>query len=149
MNKCISRSAVLVLILVGLHFTSCGRDSQKQPKVEPAQVEHVEGSELSRVTLTEKAIERLGIQTAPVRESHVSRSESPRKVVPYASVLYDAHGKTWVYKSPEPRLFVRHSIDVDYIEGDLAILSDGPPAGTDVVTVGVAELYGTEFEIGH
>jgi len=25
----------------------------------------------------------------------------------------------------------------------------GPPVGTTVVTVGVAELYGTEFKVGH
>jgi hypothetical protein len=31
----------------------------------------------------------------------------------------------------------------------MAILKDGPPAGTVVASVGVAELYGTEFKVGH
>jgi hypothetical protein len=71
-----------------------------------------------------------------------------RKLVPHAAVLYDPKGNTWVYTNPEPLVFVRHPISVDYIDGDLAVLSDGPPPGAKVVTVGVAELFGTEFEIG-
>jgi len=38
---------------------------------------------------------------------------------------------------------------VDYIEGDQAVLTEGLPAGTKVVTVGGQELFGAEFEIGH
>jgi len=76
-------------------------------------------------------------------------SETLRKVVPYAAVVYDAHGASWVYTNPTPLTFVRHPISVDYIEGDLAMLSDGPSPGTMVVTSGVAELFGTEFEVGH
>jgi hypothetical protein len=34
------------------------------------------------------------------------------------------------------------------IDGDRAILSDGPAPGTEVVTVGAAELLGTEYEVG-
>jgi hypothetical protein len=71
-----------------------------------------------------------------------------RKLVPHAAVLYDPKGNTWVYTNPEPLVFVRHPISVDYIDADLAVLSDGPPPGAKVVTVGVAELFGTEFEIG-
>ena len=33
--------------------------------------------------------------------------------------------------------------------GDYAVLSDGPAAGTPVVSVGVAELFGAEFDVGH
>jgi hypothetical protein len=29
------------------------------------------------------------------------------------------------------------------------VLSKGPAPGTEVVTVGVAEVYGVEFEVGH
>jgi hypothetical protein len=36
---------------------------------------------------------------------------------------------------------------VDRIEGDRVLLTDGPPAGTKVVTVGVTEVYGTELEV--
>jgi len=71
-----------------------------------------------------------------------------RKVVPYSTVLYDVHGNTWVYTNPEPLVFVRHKVDVDYIEGDVAVLEDGPPSGTKVVTVGAALLLGTELGFG-
>ena len=73
---------------------------------------------------------------------------TPRQVVPYAAVLYDAKGDTWVYTNPNPLTFVRHPIHIDYIEGDLAVLSDGPAAGTAVVLVGAAELFGAETGIG-
>jgi hypothetical protein len=63
-------------------------------------------------------------------------------------VLYDVHGETWVYTSLEPLIYVRHSISVDYIEGDVAVLSEGPPAGTEVVMAGAAELFGAEAGIG-
>jgi hypothetical protein len=40
-------------------------------------------------------------------------------------------------------------VEVDYIEGDTVVLNDGPAPGTVVASVGVAELYGTEFAVGH
>ncbi len=137
---------VVVLIIAGLQLSACERKSATHSKIEPAHVEHVQGTELSRVTLTARAAERLAIKTVPVREIHLS---GPRKAVPYSAVLYDVHGGTWVYTSPEPLVFVRQQVSIDYIEGDLAVLSDGPPTGTKVVVVGAAELFGTEFEIGH
>jgi hypothetical protein len=72
-----------------------------------------------------------------------------RKLIPYAAVVYDTQGDTWAYTGGEPRTFVRHRIVVDYIEGDMAVLSEGPPTGTAVVTVGGAELRGAEFGVGH
>lgn len=75
-------------------------------------------------------------------------SGTQKKIVPYSAVLYDLNGDTWTYTSPEPLTFIRHPISVEYIEGDTAVLLDGPPSGTEVVTVGVAELYGTEFGVG-
>jgi hypothetical protein len=115
---------------------------------EPAKVERVEGSEnVSRLTLTPKAVERLGIQTTPVREQTVAGKR--RKVVPYGALLYDADGKTWVYVTSAPNVYVREPITVDLIEGDRAVLAAGPTAGTAVVSVGAAELYGTETGVGH
>jgi len=102
------------------------------------------------VTLTEKAMERLDIKTAPVREVLIRHSkETNRIVVPYSSVIYGPHGQTWVYTNTEPRTFVRHQINVDFIEGETAVLNDGPPVGTVIATVGSAELYGAEFGLGH
>lgn len=124
-----------------------GKSIGRPSGVVPATVEHLEGSELSRVTLTEKAIERIDLQTTTVREEVANGAR--RKVVPYSSLLYDPHGRTWVYTSPQERSFVRQEVVVDSIRGDNVYLKEGPAVGTVVASVGVAELYGTEFPVGH
>ena len=110
---------------------------------EPAVVEHVSGSDLSRVTLTRSAAQRLGLQTAPVR------ARGSQRLVPYSAVLYDERGRTWVYTNPAALTFVRAPIEIVAIRGQDAILSSGPSAGTRVASVAAAELYGTEFEVDH
>jgi hypothetical protein len=111
---------------------------------EPARVEHIEGSDLSRVTLTPRAAERLDIQTG-----EVTQSSSGQLIVPYASILYDTEGNAWVYTSPEDLVYVREAVIIEEIEGDIAIVSEGPDVGTNVVTVGGAMLWGTEYGVGH
>jgi hypothetical protein len=141
--------AILGLLIAFPQLSACSQTSAEATGgEEPATVEQVEGSEdVSRLTLTPKAVERLGIQTAPVREETVAGKR--RKVVPYGAVLYLADGKTSVYVTSAANVYVREPITVDHIEGDRAILSAGPAAGTMVVTVGTAELYGTETGVGH
>lgn len=109
-------------------------------------VEKIEGSDLSRLTLSERAAARLGVATAPVAEQQVGGQG--RQVVPYSAVMYDKAGATWAYTNTEGRTFVRAPITVDRIQGDVAILSDGPAVGTLVVTVGAAELWGVETGVG-
>jgi len=138
---------VVAPAVAGVYLAACQGSHQAAEHVKPAHVEHIEGEEVSRITLTEKAAERIDLKLDAVRDERVAGTV--QKVVPYAAVLYDPAGRTWVYTSPEELVFVRHEIAVDYIAGDLAVLSDGPPAGTRVVTVGATELHGAEFEIGH
>ncbi len=68
--------------------------------------------------------------------------------IPYGAVLYDPEGDTWAFVNVSALTFVRAPIDVDHIDGDVAFLSGGPPAGTKVVKVGAAELYGAEIGVG-
>lgn len=134
----------LAVVLVSLELTE--REAEEDAaagKSEPAHVEPVPGSSLSRVTLTARAAERLGLETAPIR------SRGGRKIAPYSAILYDAQGKTWLYTSPARLTFVRAPIVIASIRGDEAILSSGPPVGTPVASVAAAELYGTEFEVDH
>ncbi len=146
----INRWMLVVLMIGALGLPACTRTSAgPAAKDEPAKVEAIAGTDLHRLTLVPKAAERLGIQTAPVREEAVPGSATKRKVIPYSAVLYDAHGDTWTYTNPERLVYVRHHIKVERIDGDRAILSEGPPAGTAVVTVAASELFGTEFEVGH
>ena len=136
--------AALAVVLVGLELTE--REAEEDAAAggsEPAHVEPISGSALSRVTLTESAAERLGLETAPIR------SRGGRKIAPYSAILYDAQGKTWVYTSRARLTFVRARVEIAAIRGDEALLSSGPPVGTEVASVAAAELYGTEFEVDH
>ncbi len=110
----------------------------------PAKVEHLGGAEPTRVTLTEEATQRLDVHTDLVREQTVRGAM--RLTMPYAAVLYDPEGGTWTYVNSSPLVFMRHRIVVDFIEGDVAVLSEGPKAGSAVVTVGAEELFGSELE---
>jgi cobalt-zinc-cadmium efflux system membrane fusion protein len=76
------------------------------------------------------------------------RGPANATVVPKASLLHDAYGGTWVYVVREPRVYARARVTVTDINGDLAVLSEGPALGTRVVTDGAAELFGVEFGAG-
>jgi hypothetical protein len=135
---------VAVQILTG---DSTSSDPAPLPQSEPAIVEHIEDSDLSRIILTERAAERLRIRTEPVRTEQVNGAAT--MVVPFSAVYYDPNGEAWVYTNPEPLTYVRHAIKIDRTQNGETFFTEGPPAETAVVTVGVAELYGTEFGIGH
>jgi hypothetical protein len=136
---------VILLIAIAL-LSACGGSAEAVSKVEPAQLEAIEGTEFNRVVLTERAAQRLDIQTAPVREEEVNGTQ--RAVAPYAAVLYGLNGETWVFVNSGPLTYERQAVTVDHIEGDMAVLLDGPSVGTEVVTVGVAELYGADTGVG-
>lgn len=256
-----NRWLTLLILLAGVFLAACGQEPAAATKIEPAKVEEIAGSEFKKVTLTEKAVERIGVQTAEVRDEQALRtrrvggriiasppraipqtgnasseitdpstvwvqirlSESDlssvdrnqavrvrlikddgedddeadlsgepddeaddvdgeeddlaehslyymvdntnqslkpgqgvlvelpigaaalqRQIIPYAAVVYGLQGESWVYTNPEPRVYIRQPVVIDYIEGDNVYLSQGLPAGTQVVVVGAAELYGAE-----
>jgi hypothetical protein len=137
-----NRLSISVLVLVlPLLVAACG-GSSTDAAVEPATVEEVGGTDLSRVTLTPEAAERLDIQTAAVD------GNGTQMVIPYAALVYSPTGETWAYTNPEGLTFVRQRIVVDRIDGDRVVLSKGPSPGTKVATVGVAELFGAESGVG-
>lgn len=74
-----------------------------------------------------------------------SGNEEQHKVVPYGAVYYDGKGAAWVYVNTRPLTYERQRIGVERVVGDLAVLSDGPPAGTPIVTVGASLLFGAEI----
>jgi hypothetical protein len=134
------------VLVLALSLAACKESPAEEEAAgsDLATVEPVEGSDVARVTLTEEAAERIDVQTAAVERGTGSAALS----IPYAAVLYDPNGDTWTYTSPETLVFVRAPIDVIRIDGDHALLSTGPDPGTEVVTVGAAELLGTEYEVG-
>ena len=132
-----------IAMVLPLFLAACGGSSSSDEEASgPATVELIEGTDLNRVTLTDKAVERLDIQTAAVA------ANGDGKVIPYSAVLYSPTGETWAYVSPEPMTFTRRAIVIDRIDGNKAFLSKGPAAGAKVATVGVAELYGAELGLG-
>ena len=154
------RTIIMIMIVAPLLLTACQKQHDAHQVEHPATITKIEGSDLSRVALTDKAIERLGIKTTSIQEADVSSMQTTatdlvaaqtastattmvvatgvtnsRKVIPYAALLYDPYGKTWVYTSPEPGVFVRQQINVDFIEGDQVFLTEGPSIDSLVVEV--------------
>lgn len=134
--------SALAAAILGL--SGCGNDEPSAAAEEPATVEAIEGSELSRITLSEEAERRLGIKTSRVTAGSGAK---PGLVIPYAAVVYDADGKAYAFTNPEARTFVRAPLAIRTIAGDQVQLTSGPPAGTAVVIVGAAELVGAEAGI--
>ena len=96
------------------------------------------------------SVEGAGLMTGHrVRVAFNASGSEARKVVPLAAVIYDAKGGSWVYTTSDPLVFTRHPIKIDFIEGDLVVLAEGPATGTSVVTMGATELWGSEFYTGH
>lgn len=66
-------------------------------------------------------------------------------VIPFSAILYDPSGGTWIYERTGDRTFVRRRVEVGSVQDGMAILRRGPVKGTQIVTTGAAELFGTEF----
>lgn len=79
---------------------------------------------------------RVELQMADSGDSH--------KLVPYRSVFYDSKGSPWVYVNTKPLTYERQPIKIKNVVGDMAVLSEGPPLDTPIVTVGASLLYGSE-----
>ena len=140
------RWALGASLLASMHLVGCGEKAVPVAEEDhkPARVEHLRGPEPARITLTSRAVMRLGIQTAPARDEVVDGAA--RVVVPYSAVLYDTGGGTWLYTNPAPGVYVRRQVKVDRIREGQALLLEGPKAGTAVVVIGAAELFGSETE---
>ncbi|SDW36124.1 hypothetical protein SAMN05421504_101378 [Amycolatopsis xylanica] len=136
-----------LLAAAGIALTACAAgEAAPATGDEPATLEPSGVEGISRVTLKAEAAERIGLQTGAIAEEAVSGVQ--RKVMPYSALLYDAKGETYAYGNPSELVFVRVKVTVDTIAGDKVVLTDGPAAGTKVVTVGAPELFGAEFEVG-
>jgi hypothetical protein len=109
---------------------------------EPAHLESTGPDQPARVILTEEAQHRIQLQTTIVKPHGADVS------VDHAALVYDKKGKPWVFKVIRPLTYVRAAVGIKEVdENNVLILSSGPPAGTEVVTVGAIELWGTELEI--
>ena len=159
MRRC-GRWMAVVVITAALGLAGCSEAAPSSPseeKVVPAKVEAIPNQDVKKVTLTEQAAQRIGVETgaiavAPATLLPASAKPSPSMtVVPYSAIVYDPSGVTWVYTVPQPLTYVRAKVVVATVggpKGTDAVLSDGLPVGTPVVTEGVIELYGAELGVG-
>jgi Cu/Ag efflux pump CusA len=132
-----------LFVAVGLAATGCAAQAEEPAQgagVAPAVVEAAEDGGPALLTLSAEAETRLGITTAAV-------DTTPRLSVPYSAVVYDGQGAAWAFARVDERKYQRTPLTIADITGDTALLSAGPAAGTEVVTVGAAELVGVEAGI--
>jgi len=134
------RSVLVLACAASMGLSGCATvKPAATPTSSAASMEKV-GADLNKLTLTDKAVERLGVTTVKVTKGDGSPLQ-----VPYGALVYDANGKTWVYTNPEPPTLNRAAVTVDKIPDNKVQLRSGPAVGTAVVTVGAAELFGAEF----
>lgn len=128
----------MALVLAVLALPACKEASEaSSEEPEPYTVEPIEGTDQVAVILTADGVERIGLVTTTTDGSSV----------PDSAIWIDVEGLEWVYTNPEPGRFVREQVEVERYEDGVANLAGGLPPGTEVVTVGVAELIGSEFGI--
>jgi hypothetical protein len=145
MNRQITlRKAVLgcvVAIMVAISTGCAEIESTTAEPYEPAALETPGPGQPARVILTEEAVDRVALQTTEVKMLGKDHA------VDHAALVFDKAGKPWVFTVVAPRTYVRAAIGIKDVQDNLVILSSGPPAGTQVVTIGAIELWGAELGI--
>ena len=133
-------------LVIGAAAILAGCAAATPQEAPPAVIKPVAGSQIPQLQLTERAVQRLGLVTQPVRQA-TTAGQLPHEVIPYSAVVYDTDGSTWAYVDVAARTYERKPVSVTEIDGQTALLSAGPAVGAAVVTVGAAELLGTEYDI--
>jgi hypothetical protein len=137
-----TRPAAAALVVLVLSLAACADVEEPAADVyEPAALGEAEPSGVKAVTFTAEAAQRVDLVTAPVAPG------APGGVVDHAALIYDGKGVPWVYSVTGPLRFRRTQVVVERVDGGVARLSAGPAPGTEVVTVGAAEVYGAELDI--
>ena len=100
-----SLTAAACLLVAGMALGACQPHKAAHVADHPVKVEAIEGMAANRVTMTERAIERIDLKTDAVREQQMSRSTSLRKVVPDFGVDLRPEGSgLGIYESPASHL---------------------------------------------
>jgi hypothetical protein len=140
----IRRALLGFLVAVAATASLAGCAEIEVPMAEPYEPAHLESTgpdQPARIILTDEAQRRVQLQTTKVR------LEDGDLEVEHAALVFDKKGKPWVFTVVGPLTYVRAPVKIKEIDDELMILVSGPPPGTEVVTVGAIELWGTELEI--
>lgn len=138
--------ALLTVLLALLVLPACSRSEEAASSTyEPAAVKEIKGSDVSQVSFTRRGASLVDLRTATVQALGTDVG------IPYAALIYDGQGASWVYTATKPLTFVRVPVTVAEVDGQQVRLSAGLEPGTQVVTVGATEVYGAELGIagGH
>jgi hypothetical protein len=134
-------AAGLAVIAAGLTLGACSEVESNLRENQPYEVIGAEDAPIKTVKMDDATAALLPVELAEVRD------RGNRKVVPHNAVIYNPDGDVFVYTKPKAETYRRAPIDIVRVHGDDATLSKGPPAGTEIVTTGSAELLATEYEI--
>jgi hypothetical protein len=138
------RKAVLGCVVAVAIATSAGCaeiESVTAEPYEPAALESTGPDKPARVILTQEAVDRVALQTIEVK------ALGKDLTVDHAALVFDKAGKPWVFSVVGPRTYIRAAVTIKEVQDNVVTLSAGPPAGTQVVTVGAIELWGAELGI--
>ncbi len=80
--------------------------------------------------------------------SLVKNSAENTLVVPWSAILYDFSGGTWVYVKIADHTYSRSRVDLSHVVDGFAAVTRGLTDGSEVVTAGAVEIFGTEFGVG-
>ncbi|AMK78578.1 membrane fusion protein MtrC [Methylomonas methanica] len=75
-------------------------------------------------------------------------SDDENLVVPWSAIVHDVSGGGWVYQVLETNMYMRRRVQVLRVVDNQAAVTGDIVAGIEVVSTGVAELFGTEFGVG-
>ena len=138
------RKTVLGCVVAVAVATSAGCaeiESVTAEPYEPAALESTGPDKPARVILTQEAVDRVALQTIEVK------ALGKDLTVDHAALVFDKAGKPWVFSVVGPRTYIRAAVTIKEVQDNVVTLSAGPPAGTQVVTVGAIELWGAELGI--
>ena len=133
--------AGLVVIAAAFGGTACDEVPSNLRENQPYEVQGPEDAAIKTVKMEDATAALVPVKTTKVRR------EGDRKVVPHNAVIYNPDGDVFVYTKPKAETYIREPIEVVRVNGNRAVLSDGPASGTTIVTTGSAELLATEYEI--
>src|ERR687883_1969350 len=103
-------------LVIGAAAILAGCATATPAEAPPAVIKPVAGSQIPQLQLTERAVQRLGIVTQPVRQA-ATAGQPAREVIPYSAVVYDTDGSTWTYVNTATDMYRRKPITVEAIDG--------------------------------
>jgi hypothetical protein len=98
-------------LVIGAAAILAGCAAATPDETPPALIKPVAGSQIPQLQLTERAVQRLGIVTQPVRPT-TTAGQPAHEVIPYSAVVYDHDGSTWTYVNTAARTYEREPITV-------------------------------------